>query len=72
MRKSLLLFVCILLLPTCTIADDWPQWMGPRRDNVWRESGILKKFPRMAPRFCGGRKSPVGMRGLPSPKAECT
>lgn len=25
--------------------DDWPQWLGPQRDGVWRESGILKKFP---------------------------
>lgn len=49
MRKSLLLFVCGLILPTCAIADDWPQWMGPRRDNVWRESGILKKFPPNGP-----------------------
>jgi outer membrane protein assembly factor BamB len=26
-------------------ADDWPQWMGPKRDNVWREEGIIDKFP---------------------------
>ncbi len=19
-----------------TAGDDWPQWMGPKRDNVWR------------------------------------
>ncbi len=25
--------------------DDWPQWLGPRRDAVWRETGILAKFP---------------------------
>jgi outer membrane protein assembly factor BamB len=25
--------------------DDWPQWMGPQRDNVWRETGLLEKFP---------------------------
>src|SRR5207247_992677 len=25
--------------------DDWPQWMGPKRDNVWREEGILDTFP---------------------------
>jgi outer membrane protein assembly factor BamB len=25
-------------------ADDWPQWGGPRRDNVWRETGILDHF----------------------------
>ena len=31
-------------------ADDWPQWMGPRRDNVWREEGVLETFPAEGPR----------------------
>jgi len=26
-------------------ADDWPQWMGPRRDAVWREAGIVRSLP---------------------------
>jgi outer membrane protein assembly factor BamB len=26
-------------------ADDWPQWRGPRRDGVWRETGLLESFP---------------------------
>lgn len=26
-------------------ADDWPQWRGPTRDGVWRESGLLEEFP---------------------------
>lgn len=25
-------------------ADDWPQWMGPQRDGVWRETDLLEKF----------------------------
>ena len=32
-------------------ADDWPQWLGPQRDGVWRESGILQKFPEGGPKF---------------------
>lgn len=28
-----------------SIADDWPQWMGPHRDQVWRETGIVKTVP---------------------------
>ncbi len=32
-------------------ADDWPQWMGPKRDNVWREDGILDKFPEGGPKI---------------------
>ncbi len=37
------------LLATLTLAsagaDDWPQWLGPHRDGVWRESGIVGAFP---------------------------
>lgn len=30
---------------TAARADDWPQWMGPRRDGVWREAGIVRGIP---------------------------
>ena len=30
--------------------DDWPQWLGPQRDGVWRETGILDKFPAEGPK----------------------
>jgi len=26
-------------------ADDWPGWGGPKRDLVWRETGIVDKLP---------------------------
>jgi outer membrane protein assembly factor BamB len=26
-------------------ADDWPQWQGPKRDGVWRETDVIEKFP---------------------------
>ena len=29
-------------------ADDWPQWLGPNRDAVWRESGIVENSKRPA------------------------
>ena len=39
------------LLPTpLAVADDWPQWMGPSRDNVWREDGLLDTFPAAGPK----------------------
>ncbi len=25
-------------------ADDWPQWRGPNRDGVWRETGLVESF----------------------------
>lgn len=39
----------ILCLAGGTAADDWPQWMGPRRDAEWRETGIIEKFPAGGP-----------------------
>ena len=40
-----LLCTVSFILPTLVRADDWPQWLGPKRDGVWRETGILDKFP---------------------------
>lgn len=31
-------------------ADDWPQWLGPQRDSIWRETGIIDKFPDGGPK----------------------
>jgi outer membrane protein assembly factor BamB len=49
---SLSLFIpaVLLSLATTTRADDWPQWLGPQRDGVWRETGILDKFPAGGPK----------------------
>ncbi|QDT36558.1 PQQ-binding-like beta-propeller repeat protein [Stratiformator vulcanicus] len=32
------------LMATCSFAEDWPQWMGPQRDNVWRQSGLIENL----------------------------
>jgi outer membrane protein assembly factor BamB len=40
-----LLFAILSRLSALTHADDWPQWGGPQRDLVWRESGIIGKLP---------------------------
>src|SRR5215472_15830296 len=39
-------------------ADDWPQWLGPNRDSVWRETGILEKFPSNGPKVLW--RAPIG------------
>jgi outer membrane protein assembly factor BamB len=33
-----------VLAPPPARADDWPQWRGPQRDGVWRETGIIASF----------------------------
>ncbi|MFM8272403.1 MAG: PQQ-binding-like beta-propeller repeat protein [Gemmata sp.] len=32
------------------VAEDWPQWLGTKRDGVWREDGIVEKFPTGGPK----------------------
>ncbi len=39
-------------------ADDWPQWLGPQRDGVWRESGIVEDFNAGPPRVLW--RTPIG------------
>ncbi len=39
------IILSILLTGITASADDWPQWGGPNRDIVWRESGIVDKLP---------------------------
>ncbi|MFN3649518.1 MAG: PQQ-binding-like beta-propeller repeat protein [Armatimonadota bacterium] len=33
-----------MLLAAAAGAEDWPQWRGPGRDGVWRETGLIEKF----------------------------
>ena len=57
------------LSATVTFADEWPQWMGPRRDNVWREDGLLDSFPAEGPKvlwrtaLAGGYAGPAVAAG---------
>jgi outer membrane protein assembly factor BamB len=42
---ALLLTLSLPWLIGAAFAEDWPQWLGPRRDGQWREDGILEKLP---------------------------
>ncbi|MFM8725823.1 MAG: pyrrolo-quinoline quinone, partial [Planctomycetaceae bacterium] len=65
------LSIGLVLSLTCrqASADDWPQWMGPQRDNVWREDGLLEKFPEAGPKvlwstpLAGGYSGPAVAAG---------
>jgi len=48
-RVQLVLLSYLLSSTIGAVADDWPQWLGPKRDAVWRESGIVEKFPSNGP-----------------------
>src|ERR1700737_3428801 len=50
--SSFALLLAVVLTYGSASADDWPQWLGLNRDGVWRETGILEKFPEGGPKIC--------------------
>jgi len=50
--------LAVVLGVAAPCADDWPQWLGPQRDGVWRETGIIEKFSANGPRVRW--RTPVG------------
>jgi outer membrane protein assembly factor BamB len=58
MRELLSAGLALLSVATAGRADDWPQWLGPQRDAVWRETGILQRFPERGPAVLW--RAPVG------------
>jgi outer membrane protein assembly factor BamB len=58
-----------ILMASPLSAEDWPQWLGPRRDGVWRETGIVERFesreltPRWRTPISGGYAGPAVARG---------
>lgn len=61
--RSLLIVTLALISSSAIRADDWPQWLGPKRDSVWRESGILAKFPESGPKVLWRKKIAGGYAG---------
>ncbi len=37
--------VVSILAAGAVCGDDWPQWLGPQRDGIWRERGIVDSLP---------------------------
>jgi outer membrane protein assembly factor BamB len=68
MTRSISL-IAALLTSSLVSAADWPQWMGPKRDDVWAETGIVEKFPEGGPKVLwrkpihGGFAGPAIARG---------
>ncbi|CAN5490020.1 PQQ-like beta-propeller repeat protein [soil metagenome] len=53
----------LLLVSVPLFAADWPQWMGPTRDDVWTEPGIITKFPAGGPKKLWSEKIHGGYSG---------
>lgn len=64
-----LLLAFAVLAPPPLPADDWPQWLGPQRDGVWRETGIVDTLPtnglkvRWRVPIGGGYSGPAVVKG---------
>jgi outer membrane protein assembly factor BamB len=41
--------LCWTILLSCARADDWPQWQGPNRNAMSKETGLLKEWPKDGP-----------------------
>lgn len=39
----------LMLSATVAQAEDWPQWMGPNRDGLTSETGLLQEWPEAGP-----------------------
>jgi outer membrane protein assembly factor BamB len=59
-RTAMLL---ILVFAPAATADDWPQWMGPNRDGVWPETGIVDRLPPEGPKVLWRTTVSIGYAG---------
>jgi outer membrane protein assembly factor BamB len=77
--SRILLAACLLALPLAIWGADWPQWRGPDRTGLSKETGLLKEWPKegpplvwtfdnagtgfAGPAIVGGRLYTMGARG---------
>lgn len=45
-RGAVVPVAVLLIVAGVAAGDDWPQWRGPTRDGVWRETGIVERFEK--------------------------
>lgn len=47
------LIICLLIAVILSVAHaaDWPQWRGPQRNGISKETGLLKEWPAEGPRL---------------------
>src|SRR5262245_36975094 len=66
MSKATQFAAALAALPFLSLtvrAEDWPQWLGPKRDAVWSETGIIDTFPMGGPKVLWHAKVSGGYAG---------
>jgi len=48
---SLALGAGVATFATLAVATDWPQWRGPERTNISKETGLLDQWPDDGPKL---------------------
>ena len=68
--KRITFSLALVLVGTSAGAADWPQWQGPDRNAISRETGLLKEWPADGPRLAwkinglgGGDSAPAVSEG---------
>lgn len=68
-HQSMMVAFATLAFGVPILAADWPQWLGPNRDGIWNETGILDKLPKDGPKVLwkkpidGGYTGPAVVNG---------
>jgi len=52
-----------LLAAACVQAEDWPEWRGAGRQGVWRDTGVVERFPAEGLRVKWRREIKAGYSG---------
>lgn len=55
--------MALILVAGQVRGDDWPQWLGPQRDGIWRETGIVEKLPEGGPKVLWRTPVELGYAG---------
>src|ERR1700691_3038095 len=64
-KRTLFLILMVVCSFGRTLAADWPQWQGPNRENVSKETGLLPSWPPGGPKLlCPFRDAGVGFSSM--------
>ena len=64
MHRISLLIVAFLWIDVPSVRADWPQWLGPDRTGVSRETGFLKTWPGNGPEIVWKKNLGEGFSGI--------
>jgi outer membrane protein assembly factor BamB len=51
MKIPCIIGALVLLISTFAQANDWPQWRGPERNGISKETGLLRAWPKDGPKL---------------------